>query len=292
MREMNRVDSVVCEAALLVGVLLPDLGDPYYHEIFHGIDAWAQGSGYSILLAHTERSIEKEALYYQVLRGRRVDGVIFAGAGIDEDRHLQHLAAERHPVVLLGRHQLPLPSVLPANEQGAFAAVTHLLELGHRRIAMLAGPAGLTTAADRLAGYHRALAAAGTASHPELVCDADFTAEGGLAAMQRLLALPSSPTAVFAANDQMALGAVQAIHAAGLRIPADIAVAGFGDIPFSRYLYPPLTTVRIPLREMGRLAATMLAAQIDCTMTCMAGEMQRVLPVELVCRASTGPFHI
>ena len=277
--------SLVTHKTQTIGVLMPDLGDPYYHEIFGGIDQWAHDNEYSVVLAYTKRDAEREAHYLQVLQEKRVDGIIFMGAGFQEDQHLQPLLTAMPPVVLIGRHHLPFPSIVPDNEGGAYAALSHLLQLGHRNIAIVTGPMVLTTVQDRLAGCRRALADYGVAYRPELVIHADFTPEGGLVAMQKLLQRTSIPTAVFAGNDQMAFGAVQAIYAAGWRIPEHISVIGFGDIPLSRYLYPSLSTVSIPLRQMGRQAAEMLASIVNKEE--QAQEGSHLLPVKLVCRAST-----
>jgi LacI family transcriptional regulator len=162
--------------------------------------------------------------------------------------------------------------------------VAYLLRLGHKRVATIAGPNNMIAGADRLQGYLLALRNRGIAANPALIVEADFTEEGGYIAMQRLV--PHAPDAVFVASDAMAVGALRALREAGLRVPEDIALAGFDDIPFAARADPPLTTVRQPIQRMGTLAAETL---IDLISHPQPQPRRIVLPTELLIRESSGP---
>lgn len=222
----------------------------------------------------------------RAMRGR-VDGMIIMAPDAAADRHLASLPT-RFPTVLLngtdpGRHA---GSITVANYDGAYAVVTHLVSLGHRRIAMLKGSAGNLDAAERLRGYHAALADAGLAADPALEAEGDFDEHSGFAAAEWLLARAPLPTALFAANDSMAIGALSAFRKAGLRVPDDIAVAGFDDIPIARYMDPPLTSVHVDISALGeRAARRLLEAMADPERDDRSDE---VLPATLVVRASCG----
>ncbi|HPL30124.1 MAG TPA: substrate-binding domain-containing protein, partial [Anaerolineae bacterium] len=212
--------------------------------------------------------------------------LILSGPRSDDD-HLLQLHAEGYPLVLHG--QLPgagIPSVDVDNVRGALAAVEHLLALGHRRIATISNaPLAYTASAQRLQGYRQALQAAGLPYDEGLVALGNFDEESGRAAMQRLLARPERPTALFAASDTVAMGALRAIREAGLRVPGDIAVASFDDIAAARFITPALTTVHVPTFGLGWSAAELLLQIIAQE---APAQTQVLLDTELIVRESCG----
>jgi LacI family transcriptional regulator len=230
----------------------------------------------------------REKKLVRMFRAKRVDGVIMQPVTSDPLEAIEPLRQARIPVVLL-QHDCPgVHCVVLTDVQGGQMAAKHLLDLGHRRIGLIKGRLpSAARAEERLIGYRQTLEAAGIDPDPALVVVSDVTQSAGFQAMQHLLALPESPTAVFCHNDVLALGAMHAIRAAGLSIPGDISVVGYDDTAGSAHLAPPLTTIRFSRREMGRQAATMLFQAIEqqeefepCTVK---------VPVKLVTRQSTGP---
>jgi len=246
----------------------------------------ARARGYAVLLCNTYEDLERERAYLDLLAKRMVDGLIFATVG-SNTRHLRALRRERRPVVLVARdvEGVRIDSVLVDNFRGEFEATTHLLGLGHRRIAHIAGPPSLHVAAERRRGYLAALEAAGVPRSDALVVEGDFAAEGGRQAVARLLAQGLGFTAVVAANDLMAIGAMEALRHSNRRIPQDVAVVGFDDITFASLVSPALTTVAQPKYRMGQLAMERLLALMDGT---DEGGRQTVLIPQLVVRESCG----
>jgi LacI family transcriptional regulator len=179
-----------------------------------------------------------------------------------------------------------VPIVVPENRSGARMAVEHLLSLGHRRIAYIAGNPGTGQSSEREKGYRDALEAAGITPDPALIVNGAFVQPGGFSATEQLLALPHPPTAIFAANDEMAFGAIDAINSKGLKVPADISVVGFDDIPTSSYVFPKLTTMRQPFGAIAGRAVSELVELIQGREPCAA---KIDFPTELVVRDSTGP---
>jgi LacI family transcriptional regulator len=228
---------------------------------------------------------DRTGAYAQLIRERHVDGIVLSGPRFD-DHALLKIHAEGAPVVLMG--QLPntsIPFVDVNNVGGARLAMAHLMALGHRRIGLITNaPLEYTASADRLEGYKQALAEAGLPYDEALVQFGMFTPQSGQVAMQALLALRPLPTAVFVASDTVALGALQAIHQLGLRVPEDVALVGFDDIPLAAFLDPPLTTVRLPATGLGWGAAELLIRLI--TGDDEIRESHVILDTELVVRAS------
>jgi LacI family transcriptional regulator len=205
-----------------------------------------------------------------------------------EDGYLGELEHRKLPCVFVNfdARAMALPVVAIENRKGARTAVEHLLSLGHRRIAFIAGSSHTGQSAERQAAYVEALNDAGIAADPALIVAGRFAQAGGREATLQLLALPEPPTAIFAANDEMAYGAIDAIHSQGLRVPDDISVVGFDDIATSSHIHPPLTTMRQPLAELSACAVGELMALIEGRNV----EAKKIaLPLELVVRQSTGP---
>ncbi len=269
----------------LIGLVIPDIRDPYFVEIARGAEELANQRGYLIILCNTNRQPEKERSYVHTLRAMRA-GIILTGGGIDREAHLQDLATHPAPVVVIGRHELPCSSVLIDNLQGAIDATTHLIGLGRRRIAFICGPSNSATAADRLVGFRRAMEENGLAIDEDLVVDGDFSLEGGARAARALLQQGHAPDAVFASNDQMALGVIREARHQGIRIPEELAVVGFNGIMAAAEADPPLTTIHLSLGRIGQIATELLLKQVE---TKEEQQVAVTIRGELVVAGSTVP---
>jgi LacI family transcriptional regulator len=269
-----------------IGVLLPDLYGEFFSEVIRGIDQLVQREGWHLLVSssHNERTDIEAAL--RAMRGR-VDGLLVMSPDLDARALSENLPANL-PVVLLncevdGR---AYDSLNIDNYGGALAMMGHLLERGHRRIGLITGLPRNHDARERLRGSHAALAAAGLRADPCLVVQGDFSESSGYRAAHVLLERGPLPTAIVAGNDSMAIGALSALVESGVRVPEDVALVGFDDIPIARYVAPPLTTVRVRIPELGgRAAARLLAALAQDG---AREPVQELLPTELVIRRSCG----
>lgn len=255
--------------------------DALLAETLWGIGSEAHLGGYRVLV---EPLSPGEGHYSELVSSQRVDGLIVSGPRTD-DEELVALVREGFPLIVQGSlPSVAVPSVDVDNRAGARTAVDHLLGLGHRRIGCITNaPLAYTAAADRLAGYRDALEAAAVDAAPELVVEGAFDAASGWTAMQDLLARAPDVTAVFVASDIVAFGALRAVREAGRRVPADISVVGFDDIPLARHFDPPLTTIRLPARDLGAAAGRALVERLAGR----AGRERTLLPTELVVRDST-----
>jgi len=269
-----------------LGVLLPDLYGEFFSEVIRGIDGAARACGYHVLLSSSHADRNELVAALRAMRGR-VDGLVVMSPDIDEEGLRANLP-ESLPVVLLNCavSGSDYDALTIDNFGGARAMVEHLLALGHRRIAMIAGPARNHDASERLRGYRAALEAAGAEFRDEWVLPGDFTESGGHSAAERFLALDPRPTAIFAANDSMAIGAISRLREAGLVVPDDVAVAGFDDIPIAAYVTPPLSSVQVAIAELGSRAVGRLVEAIEEKNQHV--RRQEVLPTRLVIRASCG----
>jgi LacI family transcriptional regulator len=250
--------SLITSRTSTIGVLLPDLHGEFFSEIIRGIDQAARQQGFHLLVSssHNNRSDLDAAV--GVMRGR-VDGLIVMAPTRDMRASVQGIAA-RFPVVLLSDAPVagPFDAIGIANRDGAAAMIRHLVAHGHRRIAIVRGPDGNHDAAERLRGYLGALAEAGIRRNRTLELPGDFTESSGYDAAARLLRRRVRPTAIFASNDATAIGVMSALHDHGVRIPEEIAVAGFDDIPTARYVTPSLSTVQVDISGLGARAASRL----------------------------------
>ena len=241
-----------------VGVVTQSIDSPFYGAALRGIEDELDTVGYSPLFVSGHWNAAAEARCIEVLRARRVDGlIVFTGRLSDA---ALKACAKQLPVVVTGR-QLKAPGLFSLNfdnVEGARLATRHLIELGHQRIAFVSGLADHPDAKDRLQGYRLALAEAGLAYDPALVVPGEYHEVSGLMAVDRLLESRQQFTAIFCANDQMASGAALGLHRRSLRVPEDVSLVGFDDLPTSMYATPPMSTVHHPAYEMGRLAATAL----------------------------------
>lgn len=269
-----------------LGVLLPFVGGEFFSEFLLGIDQATQQNGYFLMVSASHRSL-KEMKW--ALRGlhQRVDGLVLM-APEGEAAMLQTLMPATPPLVLVNTEAdgLPFDALNFDNRQGGLLAAGHLLGLGHRRIAMLKGPEGAFDARERLYGYRDALRAHGVDPTPALEIEGDYTSAAGVRAAEALMRMQPRPTAVFTANDQSALALVGALQSHGLKVPGDVSVVGFDDIPSAAYASPPLTSVRVPIRALGAAAIERL---LERTREPSAACRQQVLPVELIPRQTTAP---
>lgn len=256
--------------------------DPYFPILIQGASSACNAHDHSVMLWLAEPEYERRTIS-QVLHNGMVDGVILASMLVD-DTLMQSLIESDLPFVLVGRHptNTRVSYIDVDNIDSARQVVEHLIAQGFRRIATITGPMNMIAGADRLAGYKLALTAHHIPIDPALIALGDFSQNSGLVAMQQLLAL--KPEAVFVSSDAMALGALRAIRSAGLRVPADLALAGFDDMPFAETTEPPLTTMRQPIQQAGYAAAETL---IDLIAHPNSDARHIILPTELIVRASS-----
>lgn len=248
----------------MVGLLLPDLLSSYFGEILRGVDQTLGDAGYEIMLYTTHHKKTRESEFANALVRGLSEGVLLVLPG-DPGAYLALLYKQRFPYVVIDHQGFDdfSPTVVATNWQGAFEATQYLIELGHERIAFITGATHTSSAFERQNGYRAALEEAGIAFDPELVGQGTFLRPDAYQATEALLDLPDPPTAIFAANDVSAFGVIDAVRNRGLRIPDDISVIGFDDIPEASTTRPALTTVRQPLTEMGSVAAEMLLEYIE-----------------------------
>jgi LacI family transcriptional regulator, repressor for deo operon, udp, cdd, tsx, nupC, and nupG len=269
---------------------LPDVTNPFFSSIIRGAEEVAQRAGYSILVGDTHYDSEKEEYFAAMLSRRDADGIIFLGHRLAPSAaNLVTRLGKQAPVVngCEFRPELDVPSVHIENSVAAAETMQHLYDLGHRRIGVITGPMFSPLSRDRLAGVRAA--AAGRGMTAELIVEnGDFTIETGEAISLRMLTSPSRPSAIFCFSDEMAIGALMGVRRAGLACPGDVSVMGFDDIRYARTTYPPLTTIRQPMFEIGRKTVRIL---IDILEKRTADPQSETLPHELIVRGSTGPAH-
>ena len=277
--------SLITNRTNTLGALLPDLHGEFFSEVIHGIDLAARERGFHLLVSRTSSSAEELTAALRSMRGR-VEGLIIMAPDLEAGALRQVTGAAR--VVLLGpaRPVAGLGTISIANVEGARSIVRHLIGLGHRLIATISGPEHNTDARERLEGYRAALEEAGLASAPEIELSGDFTEHSGYDAATKLLRVSPRPTAVFVANDYMAVGALGAFHDAGVRVPGELALAGFDDIPLARYLTPPLTTVHVDMLKLGKRAVERLLDPLPATG--VGKGIHELLHTTLVVRKSCG----
>lgn len=280
--------SLVTRRTNTIGIVVTKITDLFFAEVIQGIEETAVNRGYSVILTNSDGKPDYELAAIQTLRERRVDGIILVAACASTEAKQRLFASPEieTPIVIINNvHQQHVGySIETDNLGGGRAATQHLLDFGHRRIAYIAGPSNEWDSVERQQGYEQALQGAGISLDPMLIGRGTNFAQGGLTAMQQLLALPDPPTAVFCYNDVTALGAIRAASATGRRIPQDLSIIGFDDIALAPYFEPPLTTIAQAKREMGEKAVQMV-------LDLLAGKPvveKWVLPSELTVRESTG----
>jgi LacI family transcriptional regulator len=275
--------SLAGRATDTLALVFPEISSPFFAEIIRGAEIEARLHQYHLLIYGIPEVGETDALL--PVLSSRVDGLILGGHC--DDAFVRTLDRQGVPFVLLGRgvEGYAVSTIQADSYHGVHEAVTHLIDHGYRRIAFIGGPEGYPQVVVRLKAYRQALADREWPADPTLILHSDFSEAGGHATAGRLLSLPEPPHAIFAANDQMAIGAIDAVRAAGLRVPEDVAVVGFDDIPVAAYVHPALTTVRRQIYESGVLAVRLLLNRIADP----EGTPEHVaLPTRLVVRRSCG----
>ncbi len=280
-----------------LALLVSDIGNPFFTQIARGVEDVAQRNGYTVIFGNSDESVEKERQYLHALLGRRIDGLLIAAAG-DGSRPMLDLLVQRGtPFVLLDRaiDGVPADVVIGDNIGGARKLTEHLIGLGHRRIALVNGDLEVPTARDRRRGYLDTLRDHGIESRPELIVDGVYRRDSGMSAARQLLALPEDqrPTAIFAANNFLAVGVIEALRAAQVIIPRDIAVACFDDIEMAAALDPFLTVMAQPARTFGTIGAQFLLDRLEpssgaASPRATPAPRRVVLPPELIVRVSCG----
>ncbi|PKV82956.1 LacI family DNA-binding transcriptional regulator [Streptomyces sp. TLI_146] len=276
------------QASPLLELVFHELESAWAMEVIRGVENVARDEGLSIVLSESSGRLTPGQSWVDGVLARRPTGVLLVLSGLNRSQQEQ-LAGRDIPFVVMdpaGDPGQEVPAVGTTNWDGGLAATRHLLHLGHRRIGLIGGPAGMMCGRARADGYRAALDMAGIAYDPELVREGDFHHEAGRRFGLELLGMPDRPTAVFAGNDLQALGLYEAARERGLRIPEDLSVVGFDDLPLARWVGPPLTTVRQPLTEMAEVAARMV---IDLAHGTRPGTLRVDLATSLVERSSTAP---
>lgn len=239
-------------------VVVPDITNTFFSDVLRGIESVALENGYQVLLGDADNNAEREKGYLSILRQKKAAGMILLTAGI-EANIVEEIASE-YPVVLACEYLegINVPTVSIDNVSGARKATEYLINLGHKRIGFISGPMNSVLGRDRLKGFYQAMAQYSLKVEPDLVQEGNFSYKSGLNMMNKMLAYSHTPTAVFAANDEMAFGAVNAIEQKGLTVPQDISIIGFDDIKFSSIFKPALSTISQPTFDIGTKAMQLL----------------------------------
>lgn len=274
-----------------VVVLVPNIANPFFSEVIRGIERVAQSHGYCVLLGDTQdrHRPDRERVYENLLATKRADGLITLSPSTPKlNRPTASVDFLNEPIVNACECEddTPMRTVQLDNVGAARKATEYLISLGHRRIGFVNGPQASPLSKTRLSGYGMALESAGIETDGALIARGDFSIQSGSFAAQRLLSITDPPTAIFCANDEMALGVMSALKDRGKSIPADISIVGFDNILFAQYFDPPLTTIAQPMQEIGKHAMTMLA---DILAGAPPAAKDVILPFELVVRGSTAP---
>lgn len=269
MRELNYRPNIVARSlrsgrTKTIGLVIPDISNPFFAEFSRKIEDKGFEYGYNVILCNTDEDRKKEEIYVDVLISKQVDGLIFLSAGDTRGIRPNPYMADI-PMVITDREAGGIASdvVLIDNELGGYQATQYLLSLGHRRIGCIAGPFHIRAGFQRVQGYRKALEEAGVDFDEALVSSNNFRFDGGERGMQTLMALSDPPTAVFASNDMMALGAMRAIIGSGMRVPEDYSIVGFDNTPLGSLVSPELTTVSQPIKAMADLSVELLIEKIN-----------------------------
>lgn len=264
--------------------MLPDITNPFFPAVARGVEDVAHRNGYSVMLCNTDGNASKEADYLKVLRSKQVDGVIFTTSQ-SSTKHVKQLMDMGIPVVLADRRMnVECDFVAVDNVEGAYMATRHLIALGHRRIGFITGPQRVATGSERTAGYRKALQEAGIEVDDELILEGDYRQHSGYEGSKRLLRTSKPPTAIFACNDLMAIGALMALEEEGICVPDDMAVVGYDDTVLASVCRPRLTSVAQPKYEIGAIACEMLLSRLKSK---NKPREQTILRPQLVIRESS-----
>ncbi|WP_117235990.1 DNA-binding transcriptional regulator CytR [Vibrio maerlii] len=267
--------------------IVPDICDPYFTEIIRGIEDAAVENGYLVLLGDSGQEKKRESSFVNLVFTKQADGMLLLGTNLPFD--VSKAEQKNLPPMVMACEfapELELPTVHIDNLTSAFEAVNYLAQLGHKKIAQIAGPEDATLCQFRHQGYQQALRRAGAVMTDDYVVHGDFSFEAGAKAVRELLALPEPPTAIFCHNDTMAIAAIKEAKILGLRVPQDLSVVGFDDIQFSQYCEPPLTTISQPRYEIGRQTMLMM---LDLLRGNNVQTGSRLLETQLIIRESAAP---
>ncbi|MFO7171080.1 MAG: LacI family DNA-binding transcriptional regulator [Chloroflexota bacterium] len=273
-----------------IGLIVSDISNPFFTMVVRGVEDTAQRNSYTVFIGNSDESVEKERQYVTALLGKRIDGLLIAPASDASRETLEMVRRRGCPFVLVDRDVagITADSVIGDNVGGAYTLTRHLLELGHTRIALVNGQPSVRTARDRRRGYEKALLEYGLEPDPALIVETGYHRAGGQQAAHHLLSLPAAvrPTAIFACNNFLAVGVVEALRAAQLSIPEDMALVSFDDIELASALHPFLTVMAQPVRSFGTIAAQLLFERL--TGEGPSQPRQVILTPELIVRHSCG----
>lgn len=282
--------ALVRERSAVIGVIVHDVSDPYFAEITRGIQRGATAAKRLVMICNSYRDPQRELELVSLLHAQRVEAIVLAGSGLDDRGYtramiaqLEAFAASGGQISFIGRHTVPGRAVIPDNAGGARAAAHHLVGLGHRRIGAISGPELLTTTHDRLNGFRRGLSELGVELPAQQIIAADFSRDAGLHATFELLDRCPDLTAIFVLNDLMAIGTLAALRQRGIAVPQQVSVIAYDDIPIASDVTPALTTVHVPMAQLGERAVQLALSPPETPL------LSEHLPVELVVRSSTGP---
>ena len=274
----------------IISLVIPDINNPYFPEVARGVESVADRYEYIVVLCNTDRKQKREINFYEKLMMQRVEGIIVNPSNSSEEE-IEILSRLDMPVVLISSQSEfeNFDIVMVDNVEGAKLAVNHLIEYGHRKIGLLGGSRDVSSSQKRYDGFIEALQTAGIEIKQNFITEDSLDNEGGYRCAKQLLAQKEKPTAMFATNDTMAIGALSAIHEAGLRIPDDISLIGFDDLSFSKMTYPKLTTIRQPKFKTGEVAAEQLFKHLISPNQYIPPQ-KIILDHELIIRETTSPF--
>lgn len=273
-----------------VGLILPNIVNPFFCDLANAVEDIALKEGYVVILGSTKDNIKRESLYFDIFAERWIDGIILAGGTGEDEKYIQYIQDQDIPIVFIDREieEHFTNSIGIDNEMAMYEATKYLLELGHKKIGFISGPLRVKVFAKRLKGYQRALESYGLKFEQSLLEESDETASGGRIATRKLLKRNKDMTAILASNDMMAIGSLKELNEANLRVPGDISLMGFDNIPLTSIITPSLTTVSQPSYEMGVEAMKLLLEIIQGK---KKAKSKIILGTEIVIRESTSSLN-
>ena len=278
---------LVTRKSMTIGVVVTTIADPFIGEVVSGIEELANDHGYSVILANCNADPDREIRVVQAFQERRVDGILVTSSRVGS-LYIPILSQSKVPIVLINNEHAGefVYSVMIDNIAASQLAVGHLIELGHQRIAYIGDRLGFQSDTERFTGFRQAMAEQEYPCPAELMVQGDGKPDGGRLAVDKFMALATPPTAVFCYNDLTAVGALSGFRAHGVRVPEDVSIVGFDDLPIASYTDPPLTTIRQPKQQMGRVAMEMLLNLFHE----LPGQTNLKMAGELIVRSSTAPL--
>ncbi|MDP5274071.1 LacI family DNA-binding transcriptional regulator [Chengkuizengella axinellae] len=268
MKELDYQPSIVASALTgkrthTIGLLIPDIANPFFAEIARSVEDMGNELGFSVMMCSTDNNIDKESKYISLLEQKRVDGIIIA-TGTRNTDVLQNLLKKKLPIALIARDlpSLPVDTVLVDDYMGGYEATSHLISLGHQKISIIAEDLKVMSSKERIRGYRQALEDHGMEYDEEQIHVSDFTIEGGREVAATILAENNPATAIFACNDLLAMGVIQAAREIGVEIPSDLSIIGFDNTILASLCDPPLTTIAQPIQDMGKQVVELLVKEI------------------------------